>query len=69
MIRGVKARPFEYDADRCVDLVQGLLATLRAASQRLVGKFLGPVELDAAASTPIGINWHNFLFTLNDLVT
>ncbi len=60
MIGSVKARTLEDDANRGVDLLQGVLSAFRALGQGIVSKFLGLVELDATTSAPIGIYRHTY---------
>lgn len=65
MVRGIKARAFEHNADRRVNLVQALFATFRATGQCSVAEFLLAIELHAAGSATVSVNGHTFSFILS----
>ena len=59
MIGSVETGAFEDNANRLVNLPQCFLITFRAFHQRRIRKFLLLFKLNAAALTPIGIDWHS----------
>jgi hypothetical protein len=60
MVGGIKPRTPEDNPHRGDDFLQRFFVAFRTACERLVVKFLVPVELDPAALTSIRINWHGF---------
>jgi len=58
VIGRIKAGAFEDNANRLIDFMERRNAAFRADRQRIICKFLGLLELNAAVFAPICINRH-----------